>query len=170
MTGAGASSIRLVIASERCIARRFTMARSARDALRYDAGPSIARAPERGLMHVTMTRAEEILAFTRSTMNGFAFQIQPLLDHDRCEGTVGKTAIAFRAPQQRAVLGCFQERGPRSQIRQLPHLFKHRHGYPTRDGPPIRLPFAPVGSRGGRSIAEDGATDPQANSRMATKP
>ena len=37
---------------------------------------------ERGLMYVAMTRAEEILAFTRSTLNGFASRIQQLLDHD----------------------------------------------------------------------------------------
>jgi ATP-dependent exoDNAse (exonuclease V) beta subunit len=36
---------------------------------------------ERGLMYVAMTRAEEILAFTRSSLNGFASQIQQLLDH-----------------------------------------------------------------------------------------
>jgi hypothetical protein len=35
---------------------------------------------ERGLMYVAMTRAEERLAFTRSTSNGFASQIQLLLD------------------------------------------------------------------------------------------
>jgi len=35
---------------------------------------------ERGLMYVAMTRAEEILAFTRSTLNGFARQIQQLID------------------------------------------------------------------------------------------
>jgi hypothetical protein len=35
---------------------------------------------ERGLMYVAMTRAEERLAFTRSTANGFASQIQKLLD------------------------------------------------------------------------------------------
>ena len=37
---------------------------------------------ERGLMYVAMTRAEEILAFTRSTSNGFASRIQQLLDDD----------------------------------------------------------------------------------------
>jgi superfamily I DNA/RNA helicase len=37
---------------------------------------------ERGLMYVAMTRAEEMLAFTRSTLNGFASQIQQLLDSD----------------------------------------------------------------------------------------
>jgi superfamily I DNA/RNA helicase len=35
---------------------------------------------ERGLMYVAMTRAEEMLAFTRSTLNGFADQIQRLID------------------------------------------------------------------------------------------
>jgi hypothetical protein len=35
---------------------------------------------ERGLMYVAMTRAEQMLAFTRSTMNGFASQIQQLID------------------------------------------------------------------------------------------
>jgi superfamily I DNA/RNA helicase len=35
---------------------------------------------ERGLMYVAMTRAEEMLAFTRSTLNGFARQIQQLID------------------------------------------------------------------------------------------
>jgi hypothetical protein len=34
---------------------------------------------ERGLMYVAMTRAEEMLAFTRSTSNGFAMQIERLL-------------------------------------------------------------------------------------------
>ncbi len=34
---------------------------------------------ERGLMYVAMTRAEEMLAFTRSTTNGFAMQIEKLL-------------------------------------------------------------------------------------------
>jgi ATP-dependent exoDNAse (exonuclease V) beta subunit len=68
---------------------RFTMAGSARDAMRYDAvhgRPSVDRAEqerlERGLMYVAMTRAEEKLAFTRSTLNGFASRIQQLLDHD----------------------------------------------------------------------------------------
>jgi superfamily I DNA/RNA helicase len=36
---------------------------------------------ERGLMYVAMTRAEEFLAFTHSTPNGFAGEIQRLLDH-----------------------------------------------------------------------------------------
>jgi superfamily I DNA/RNA helicase len=36
---------------------------------------------ERGLMYVAMTRAEEMLAFTRSSLNGFASRIQQLLDH-----------------------------------------------------------------------------------------
>jgi superfamily I DNA/RNA helicase len=35
---------------------------------------------ERGLMYVAMTRAEEMLAFTRSTMNGFAGQIERLIE------------------------------------------------------------------------------------------
>jgi hypothetical protein len=35
---------------------------------------------ERGLMYVAMTRAEEMLAFTRSTSNGFATQIERLLE------------------------------------------------------------------------------------------
>jgi hypothetical protein len=35
---------------------------------------------ERGLMYVAMTRAEEMLAFTRSTANGFAMQIERLLE------------------------------------------------------------------------------------------
>jgi hypothetical protein len=35
---------------------------------------------ERGLMYVAMTRAEEMLAFTRSTSNGFAAQIEKLLE------------------------------------------------------------------------------------------
>ena len=50
------------------------------------AGPSVDRAEQerlgRGLMYVAMTRVEEMLAFTRSTSNGFAFRIQQLLDHD----------------------------------------------------------------------------------------
>jgi superfamily I DNA/RNA helicase len=37
---------------------------------------------ERGLMYVAMTRAEEILAFTRSTLNGFACRIEQLLDRE----------------------------------------------------------------------------------------
>jgi superfamily I DNA/RNA helicase len=56
------------------------------DMMPFLAGPNIDRAEqerlERGLMYVAMTRAEEILAFTRSTLNGFAFRIQQLLDHD----------------------------------------------------------------------------------------
>jgi superfamily I DNA/RNA helicase len=36
---------------------------------------------EGGLMYVAMTRAEEMLAFTRSSLNGFASRIQQLLDH-----------------------------------------------------------------------------------------
>jgi hypothetical protein len=38
---------------------------------------------EQGLMYVAMTRAEEMLAFTRSTLNGFASRIQQLLDDGR---------------------------------------------------------------------------------------
>jgi hypothetical protein len=56
------------------------------DMMPFLAGPSVDRAErerlERGLMYVAMTRAEEILAFTRSTLNGFASRIQQLLDHD----------------------------------------------------------------------------------------
>jgi len=37
---------------------------------------------ERGLMYVAMTRAEELLAFTRSSSNGFASRIPQLLDYD----------------------------------------------------------------------------------------
>jgi hypothetical protein len=37
---------------------------------------------ERGLMYVAMTRAEETLAFTRSTTNGFAMRIERLLERD----------------------------------------------------------------------------------------
>jgi superfamily I DNA/RNA helicase len=40
---------------------------------------------ERGLMYVAMTRAEEMLAFTRSTLNGFASRIQHLLDDGRSQ-------------------------------------------------------------------------------------
>jgi hypothetical protein len=35
---------------------------------------------ERGLMYVAMTRAEEMLVFTRSTTNGFAMQIERLIE------------------------------------------------------------------------------------------
>ena len=56
------------------------------DMMPFMAGPSVDRAEqerlERGLMYVAMTRAEEILAFTRSTLNGFASRIQQLLDQD----------------------------------------------------------------------------------------
>jgi ATP-dependent exoDNAse (exonuclease V) beta subunit len=49
------------------------------------ARPNVDRAEqerlERGLMYVAMTRAEEMLALSRSTSNGFA-RIQRLLDHD----------------------------------------------------------------------------------------
>jgi len=37
---------------------------------------------ERGLMYIAMTRAEETLAFTRSTLNGFAARIQHFLNRD----------------------------------------------------------------------------------------
>ena len=56
------------------------------DMMPFMAGPSVDRAEqerlERGLMYVAMTRAEEILAFTRSTSNGFASRILQLLDND----------------------------------------------------------------------------------------
>ena len=56
------------------------------DMMPFMAGPSVDRAEqerlERGLMYVAMTRAEETLAFTRSTSNGFASRIQQLLDND----------------------------------------------------------------------------------------
>ena len=56
------------------------------DMMPFLAGPSVDRAEqeclERGLMYVAMTRAEEILAFTRSTLNGFASRIQQLLDEE----------------------------------------------------------------------------------------
>jgi len=44
---------------------------------------------ERGLMYVAMTRAEEMLAFTRSSVNGFASQIQQLLDARARQGERG---------------------------------------------------------------------------------
>jgi superfamily I DNA/RNA helicase len=37
---------------------------------------------ERGLMYVAMTRAEDMLAFTRSTSSGFGSRIQQLLHRD----------------------------------------------------------------------------------------
>jgi superfamily I DNA/RNA helicase len=37
---------------------------------------------ERGLMYVAMTRAEEILAFTRSSSTGFTSRIEQLLDRN----------------------------------------------------------------------------------------
>ena len=56
------------------------------DMMPFLVGPSVDRAEqerlERGLMYVAMTRAEEILAFSRSTSNGFASRIQQLLDND----------------------------------------------------------------------------------------
>ena len=44
-----------------------------------DADPDEQERLERGLMYVAMTRAEERLAFTRSTLNGFAGEIERLL-------------------------------------------------------------------------------------------
>jgi len=56
------------------------------DTMPFLAGPNVDRAEqerlERGLMYVAMTRSEELLAFTRSTLNGFASRIQQLLDQD----------------------------------------------------------------------------------------
>jgi ATP-dependent exoDNAse (exonuclease V) beta subunit len=56
------------------------------DMMPFLARPNVDRAEqerlERGLMYVAMTRGEEVLAFTRSTSNGFASRIQQLLDHD----------------------------------------------------------------------------------------
>ena len=56
------------------------------DMMPFLAGPNADRAEqarlERGLMYVAMTRAEEMLAFTRSSLNGFASRIQQLLDQD----------------------------------------------------------------------------------------
>jgi superfamily I DNA/RNA helicase len=53
------------------------------DTMPFMPGPDIDRDEqerlERGLMYVAMTRAEEMLAFTRSTSNGFAGQIERLL-------------------------------------------------------------------------------------------
>jgi hypothetical protein len=53
------------------------------DAMPFMPGPDVNRDEqerlERGLMYVAMTRAEEMLAFTRSTSNGFAAQIERLL-------------------------------------------------------------------------------------------
>jgi superfamily I DNA/RNA helicase len=61
------------------------------DTMPFMAEPNVDRAEqerfERGLMYVAMTRAEEILAFTRSTLNGFASRIQQLLDHDVARAT-----------------------------------------------------------------------------------
>ena len=55
------------------------------DMMPFLGGPIVDRGEqerlERGLMYVAMTRAEEMLAFTRSTLNGFASHIQQLLDH-----------------------------------------------------------------------------------------
>jgi len=56
------------------------------DMMPFLAGPSVDRAEqerlERGLMYVAMTRAEEMLVFSRSTLNGFASPIQQLLEHN----------------------------------------------------------------------------------------
>jgi len=56
------------------------------DTMPFLAGANVDRAEqerlERGLMYVAMTRSEELLAFTRSTLNGFASRIQQLLDQD----------------------------------------------------------------------------------------
>ena len=56
------------------------------DMMPFLAGPSVDRAEqerlERGLLYVAMTRVEEILAFTRSTLNAFASRIQQLLDQN----------------------------------------------------------------------------------------
>jgi superfamily I DNA/RNA helicase len=56
------------------------------DMMPFVAGPNVDRAEqerlERGLMYVAMTRAEEMLAFTRSISNGFASRIQQLLEKD----------------------------------------------------------------------------------------
>jgi hypothetical protein len=53
------------------------------DTMPFMPGPDVDRDEqerlERGLMYVAMTRAEERLAFTRSTGNGFAVQIEKLL-------------------------------------------------------------------------------------------
>ena len=47
---------------------------------------------ERGLMYVAMTRAEEMLTFTRSTLNGFASEIQQLLDMSKMSNADAKPA------------------------------------------------------------------------------
>ncbi len=47
-----------------------------------DADRSELERRERGVMYVAMTRAEEMLAFTRSTPNGFALRIQQILNPD----------------------------------------------------------------------------------------
>ena len=47
---------------------------------------------ERGLMYVAMTRAGEMLAFTRSTLNGFASQIQQLIDLSRMSNADARPA------------------------------------------------------------------------------
>jgi superfamily I DNA/RNA helicase len=56
------------------------------DTMPFMPGPGVDRDEqeliERGLMYVAMTRAEEMLAFTRSTSNGFAAQIERLIERD----------------------------------------------------------------------------------------
>ena len=56
------------------------------DMMPFLVGPNIDRAEqerfERGLIYVAITRAEEMLAFTRSTLNGFASRIEQPLDQD----------------------------------------------------------------------------------------
>jgi len=47
---------------------------------------------ERGLMYVAMTRAEEMLTFTRSTLNGFASEIQQLVDLSKMSNTDAEPA------------------------------------------------------------------------------
>jgi superfamily I DNA/RNA helicase len=49
-------------------------------ALRQGVGARPRERLERGLTYVAITRAEEVLAFTRSTLNGFVSRIQQLLD------------------------------------------------------------------------------------------
>jgi hypothetical protein len=79
-------------------------------------------------MYATMTRAEEILAFTRSTFTGFASRIQQRL-------TTTLTAIAFRAPQRHAVLAAFRSGVlVRKSADCLP--FQTSPRLPTQDGRP----------------------------------
>ena len=54
-------------------------------------------------MYVAMTRAEEILAFTRSTLNGFASRIQQLLDQDVVRATAGKQRLLFAPPHKQTI-------------------------------------------------------------------